>query len=228
MRLAERCAAFRQVSRTKTLDVYEYAGKESLVNKFQVNCAAMKPEWKWRRAGGLLVPLAAVLIAMSVMCATALAQNATSVNAPLTGKDGKPLTMGQLALKFAAHLTPPFVGSNARDAIAWLQGHDVGGQPGHFPPLSPIGGWGNPNKPATVGDLTVILVQQLKIEPKAAAGGQLTAQDYQSALVSFMGSASTGTFNAIVSTYKDWVNPSINPVGPTPSSGETTRSSPTP
>jgi len=209
-----------------------HAGKESLVNTFQTNHVATKAGRKRGLASGLCVPLLAALMVMPVLFATAQAQNSppplSDVNAPLLDKQGKPMTVGQLAYHFARSLTPPFVGSREADAITWLMGGQVGEQMGHLPPLSPIGGWEHPERPATVGDLTVLLVQQLKIAPTAAAGGQPTAQDYQNALVSYTGSTSVAVFNSIAGSFKDWVNPSINVLGFLPGSGQQMRSTPTP
>lgn len=138
------------------------------------------------------------------------------------------MTLGQLAYHFARSLTPPFTGTREADAITWLMGGQVGEQPGHLPPLSPLGGWENPERPATVGDLTVLLVQQLKIAPTAAAGGQPTAQDYQNALISYTGSSSVAVYNSIAGSFEDWVSPSINVLGFVPSAGQQMRSTPTP
>lgn len=209
-----------------------HAGKESLVNTFQTNHVATRAGWKLGFASGLCVPLLATLMVMPVMFTTAQAQQKpaplSDVNAPLLTKQGKPITLGKLAYLFARGLTPPFLGSREADAITWLMGGQVGEQPGHVPPLSPIGGWENLERPATVGDLTVLLVQQLRIAPTAAAGGQPTAQDYQNALVSYTGSTSVAVYNSIASIYHDWTSPSINVLGPVPGSGQLTRSSPTP
>lgn len=155
-------------------------------------------------------------------------QSATDVNAPLLDNKGNSMTLAQLAFRFARSLTPPFTGSRESDAITWLMGGQVGEQAGHQPPLSPLGGWGNPERPAKVGDLTVILVQQFKIGPASTAGGQPTAQDYQKALVGYMGGVTVAIYNCMASLFINWTSPTINPLGPVPSSGEQTRSSPTP
>ncbi len=187
----------------------------------RTNCAAVKT--KWKLAGGFGVSLVAILIAASLTCATVQAADALpNVNAPLKDQNGNALTQGQMALNFAHHLTPPFTGSSATDAITWLMGGAVNGQAGHKPPISPLGGW-DASKPATVGDLTVCLVQQLRIEPKAAGGGQPTAQDYQTALVDFGQTASPVFLRAIGSLFQDWVQPSLNPLGPQPTPDNPTR-----
>lgn len=138
----------------------------------------------------LVKGIMAILISMAVCMATQAqspSQPLTDVNAPLLDKDGNSMTLARLAFKFARALTPPFIGSRGSDAISWLMGNQVGEQAGHQPPLSPIGGWGNSERQATVGDLITILVQQLKIEPVSAAGGQPTTQDYQNTLIGYMG-----------------------------------------
>lgn len=199
------------------------------MNTTQMNHATTEVRRERKSAAGLLNPLLVSLIAVLVISTAAQAQNTppppSDVNAALLDKSGNPMTVGQMAYQFARGLTPPFLGSREADAITWLMGGQVGEQPGHQPPLSPLGGWGTTGRTATVGDLTVLLVQQFKIEPTAAAGGQPTAQDYQNALVGYTGSASVSTYNSIASIFNDWVSPAINVVGPTPSSGEQTRSS---
>ncbi|MBI5684850.1 MAG: hypothetical protein HZC54_07200 [Verrucomicrobia bacterium] len=187
---------------------------------------------KRKLSDGLGAILVAGLLAVAAMSTAAQAQNPpqqlSDVTTALLDKSGNPMTLAQMAYQFARGLTPPFLGTREADAISWLMGNQVGEQPGHQPPLSPLGGWGNPGRNATVGDLTVLLVQQYKIEPTAAAGGQLTAQDYQNALVGFTGSASVSTFSSMASIFSDWTTPTINVLGPQPSSGEQTRSTPTP
>ena len=185
---------------------------------------------KWKAAGGWRVSLLASLMAVATMTTVAQGQNPplSDVNAALLDKNGNPMTVAQMAYQFARGLTPPFLGSRAEDAIVWLMGNQVGEQPGHQPPLAPLGGWSNPTRNATVGDLTVLLVQQYKIEPTAAAGGQPTVQDYQNALVSYTGSSTVSTYSSMASIFSDWTSPTINVLGPQPSSGEQTRSSPTP
>ena len=142
--------------------------------------------------------------------------------------DGNPMTLAQVAYKFARSLSPPFAGTREADAISWLSGNQVGDQPGHQPPVSPLGGWSDTTRPATVGDLTVMLVKQLGIEPPAYASGQPTTQDYQNTLIGFTGSSSPTTYKVIANIYNGWTSPSINPLGPVPNSGQTTRSTPTP
>ena len=200
------------------------------MNTLRSNHKATKAGRKWELTSGLWVPVLAALIAIPVIPMVAQAQNTppSNVNQALVGASGGAMTLGQLAYQFARSLTPPFLGSREADAILWLQGSQIGEQAGHQPPLSPLGGWGDSGRPATVGDLTVLLVQQFKIEPTAAAGGQPTEQDYQNALVSFTGSTTLSTYTAIANIYSDWVSPTINPLGPAPNSGEQTRSSPTP
>lgn len=202
------------------------------MNTFQSNQMATKAWRKRGLAGALCAPLLAALMIVPVMFAMAQTPPPppplSNVNDPLKDKQGNTMTVGQLALHFARSLHPAFRGTRESDAIAWLQGNQVGDQAGHMPPLSLIGGWGDPSRQATVGDLTVLLAQQLKIAPTAAAGGQPTAQDYQNALVNFMGSTNVSVFNSIVSTFKDWVSPSVNILGFEPSSGQQQRSSPTP
>ncbi|MFA6561507.1 MAG: hypothetical protein WCV00_06325 [Verrucomicrobiia bacterium] len=202
------------------------------MNTTQTNHATTEVRREWKSADGLLIPLLVSLIAVLVISTAAQAQNTppppSNVNAALRDASNREMTLGQMAYQFARSLTPPFLGSREADAITWLMGGQVGEQAGHQPPLSPLGGWENLNRPATVGDLTVLLVQQFKIEPTAAAGGQPTAQDYQNALVGYMGSASVSTYNSIASIFNDWVSPTINVLGPTPSPGNPTRSSPSP
>lgn len=178
-------------------------------------------------AGGVMAPLIAALIAMSAISGVAeAAQQATDVTAALLDQSGNPMTLGQLAFQFARNLRPPFTGSREADAITWLTGGQVGGQAGHQPPLIPIGGWGSGSRNATVGDLTVLLVQQFNITPTAASGGSPTAQDYQNALVGYTGSGDVATYNSLASLFSSWVSPTINPLGPQPSAGQQTRSSP--
>jgi hypothetical protein len=208
-----------------------YAGKESQVNTI-TNRAVLADGRKWKLAGVFWVSLFVGLIVTAVLPTVAHAQTPprqlTDVSSLLLDRSGNPMSLAQMAYQFARGLTPPFLGSRAEDAITWLMGNQVGEQPGHQPPLSPIGGWSNPTRNATVGDLTVLLVQQFKIEPTAAAGGQPTAQDYQNALVGYTGSASVSTYSSIASVFTDWTSPTINVLGPQPSSGESTRSTPGP
>ncbi|MCX6901019.1 MAG: hypothetical protein NT105_20280 [Verrucomicrobia bacterium] len=200
------------------------------MNTLRSNHKATKAGRKWKLTCGLWASVLAALIAIPVIPMVAQAQNTqpSNVNQALVGNTGGAMTLGQLALKFARSLTPPFLGTRPADAIAWLQGSQIGEQAGHQPPLSPLGGWGDPGRVAKVGDLTVLLAQQLGIAPTAAGGGQPTEQDYQNALVSFIGSTTMSTYTAIANIYSGWVSPTINPLGPAPSSGEQTRSSPTP
>lgn len=199
------------------------AGKESQVNTIQTYHATTGVGRIL--AGGVMAPLIAALIAMSAISGVAgAAQQATAVTDALLDQSGNTMTLGQLALKFARSLTPPFVGSREADAITWLTGGQVGGQAGHQPPLSPIGGWGSGSRNATVGDLTVLLVQQFNITPTAASGGSPTAQDYQNALVGYTGSATVATYNSLASLFNSWTSPTINPLGPQPSAGEQPRS----
>ena len=193
---------------------------------------ATKAWRKWGLANALCAPLLATLMVVPVLFATAQKQPPpaplSNVNDPLKDKQGNTMTVGQLALHFARSLHPAFLGTRESDAIAWLQGNQVGDQPGHMPPLSLIGGWGDTNRPATVGDLTVLLTQQLKITPTAAAGGQPTAQDYQNALVNFMGSTNVAVFSSVAGIFTDWMSPSVNVLGFMPGNGQQQRSTPTP
>lgn len=200
-----------------------------MVNTIQTYHARTAEGWMRTLAGGVMAPLFAALIAMSAISGVAeaaQAQQATDVTAALLDQNGNAMTLGQLALKFARSLTPPFLGSREADAITWLTGGQVGGQAGHQPPLSPISGWGSGSRNATVGDLTVLLVQQFNITPTASGGGSPTAQDYQNALVGYTGSANVATYNSLASLFTSWVSPTINPLGPQPSAGNPTRSSP--
>ncbi|MBM3887723.1 MAG: hypothetical protein FJ388_01220 [Verrucomicrobia bacterium] len=65
------------------------------------------------------------------------------------------LTLGQLAIKFSTKLTPPFIAHDEREAKAFLAQH--------IPPIIVPGGWDRENQQATVGDLMVILGQQLRL-----------------------------------------------------------------
>jgi hypothetical protein len=163
-----------------------------------------------------VIAFVGMLIATSVVSTTAWAAqaNSTDVNAPLLDAQGNQLTLGQMAMKFAAHLNPPFITTDPARAMDYLRGV---GEGAHVPPLSPIGGWGDGSRPATVGDLTVVLVQQFKIEvTPSTPGGQPTAQDYQSALTGFAGSVNVTTYNGMHGIFRDWVAETINPLGPTP------------
>lgn len=191
-------------------------------------CAAREAGRKL--VGSLLVPVLAGLTVMSAVTMAADPPPLTDVNAILRDKDGNPMTLAQMALQFARGLATPFVGTRPQDAIFWLMGQEVNGQPGLTNPLTPLGGWGDGSRQATVGDLTVILVQHFKIDVTAptGTGGQATAQDYQNALTSYTGSTTVSTYTAIASVFKDWVQPTINVVGPAPQpdQGQQTRSSP--
>lgn len=184
---------------------------------------------KTRRLWKLATGVVATLTAFSVVCATTQLTDAlTDLNAPLLDRNGKSMTLAQLAYRFARGLTPPFTGTRESDAISWLMGHPIEEQAGHQPPLSPLGEWRNAERTARVGDMVVLVAQQLRIEPTTAAGRHLAFQDYQDALIGFMGNGNVATYNAIIGLFKDWTHPMLNVLGPVPSSGEQTRSSPQP
>ncbi|MCX6906527.1 MAG: hypothetical protein NTY01_00625 [Verrucomicrobia bacterium] len=166
-----------------------------------------------------IIAVVAALIATAMTGTTARAAGAPSVDAPLLGADGQPMTLGQMAMKFAAHLTPPFVTTDPARAIDYLRGVGEGSLQR---PLSPIGGWGDGSRPATLGDLTVILVQQFKIEATSSTpGAPPSAQDYQTALLSYAGSVNTTTFTGMQSLFQDWVSDSLSPLGPVPGEKKT-------
>jgi len=161
-----------------------------------------------------MIAVVAALIVTSVISTTAQAAATPDVNAMLLGSDNQPMTLGQMAMKFAAHLTPPFVTTDPARAIDYLRGVGEGALQR---PLSPIGGWGDGSRPATLGDLTVILVQQFKIEaPSSTPGAPPSARDYQTALLAYAGSVNTTTFAGMQSLFQDWVSDALSPLGPTP------------
>jgi hypothetical protein len=184
-----------------------------------------KANRRWRLAAGLTATLTALSV---VFATTQLTDRLADLDAPLLDRNGQPMTLAQLAYRFAKGLTPPFIGSRETDAIYWLMGHPIDEQAGHEPPLVPIDQWQNPGRIATVGDMVVLLAQQLRLEPTTSGGRQLAAQDYQNALIGFVGSGSVATYNAIIGLFRDWTHPMLNPIGPFPTSGEQTRSSPGP
>ena len=195
------------------------------MNTLRTICIATMTNRGWKLAAGFV----AILTALSVVCATTqITGTPMDLEAPLLDRDGRPMTLAQLAYRFSRGLTPPFCGSREGDAIHWLMGHPVEEQAGHEPPLTPLGEWRNPQRIAKVGDMVVLLAQQLRVEPAATGGRQLAFQDYQDALMGFMGSGNAATYNAIVGLFRDWTHPMINPLGSVPSSGEQTRSSPQP
>lgn len=195
------------------------------MNTSQTVCIATKTNRGWKLAAGLV----ATLTALSIVCATTqLTSMPPDMDAPLLDKSSKPITLAQLAYRFARGLTPPFCGSRESDAIHWLMGQAIEEQAGHQPPLLPLGDWRNPERTAKVGDMVVLLALQLRIVPTATGGRQLVFQDYQNALLGFMGSGNVANYNAVIGLFKDWTHPMINPLGPVPSSGEQTRSSPQP
>lgn len=171
------------------------------MNTFQTICNARG--MKRLLAGGLWIPLA---LAVSTMWA---ADGPPAVNSPLLGADGKPMTQGQLALKLAARMSPPYTGSDVVGAMAFLTSKFT-------PPIMPLGGW-NSSQPATVGDLTVCLCAQLHIGVSVVSG-QPSAQDYQNALIGFAGqSTNLAVVQAISNSLNAWVSPTVNPFGPSPS-----------
>ena len=166
------------------------------MNTFQTIC----------NATGTKRLLAAMLIAVSTAWA---ADGPPPVNTPLTGVDGKPMTQGQLAMKLAARMSPPYTGSDEVGAIVWLTSKFT-------PPIAPLGGWQS-DQPATVGDLTVCICAQLHIGVSVASG-QPTAQDYQNALVGFAGQTTNfAAVQAMSTALNSWVSPALNPFGPSPS-----------
>lgn len=161
-----------------------------------------------------MIAVVAALIVTSVASTTAQAAATPDVNAVLRGADNQPMTLGQMAIKFAAHLTPPFVTTDPARAIDYLRGVGEGSLQR---PLSPPGGWGDGSRTATLGDLTVILVQQFKIDaPSSTPGAPPSVQDYQTALLAYAGSVNTTTFAGLQSLFQDWVAPNLSPLGPTP------------
>lgn len=166
-----------------------------------------------------LSPLAGL---MAVLTLSTSACAVESVDTVLTDPSGNNISLGEMAVRLAAKLG--FQTTRQSDAIFWLQGGQVGDRPGHQPPLAPLGGWTNPARNATVGDLTVVLVQQFRVVP-TSSGGTLTAQDYQNALTSTVGS-NAQTYALATGIFSGWVNPTIDPVGPKPDpqNGQQTRS----
>jgi hypothetical protein len=153
-------------------------------------------------AGGLWIPLAVALVAVSAAMSVQAADGPPPVNTPLG------MTQGQLVLKLASRVSPPYTGSDVAGAMAYLNTFT--------PPVVPIGGW-QPNQPATVGDLTVCLCKLLHLGVGVnATSGQPTAQDYQSSLVSFANTVGLQAVQAISNSLIPWVAPTLNPFGPTP------------
>ena len=175
------------------------------MNTYQTICSVKGA--KRLLAGGLWIPLVVALIAVSTAWA---ADGPPSVDTKLIGADGQTMTRGQLAMKLAARMSPPYSGSDAVGAMAWLTTH-------FNPPIAPLGGWVPLDQPATVGDLTVCICAQLHIGVSVASG-QPTAQDYQNALIGFAGqSTNLSTVQALSNSLNTWVNPTVNPFGPSPS-----------
>jgi hypothetical protein len=189
------------------------------MNTSQLVYMTTKTNRTWKLAAGLV----ATLTALSVVCATTqLTDRLANLDAPLLDRNGQPMTLARLAYRFAHGLTPPFVSTSETDAILWLMGLPIGEQAGHQPPLFPLGGWQNPERTATVGDMVVLVARQLRVEPTAVAGRQLTPQDYQDALVMFLAGHNRVAYYAIVGLFKDLSFPILTTYGPVP--GEQTRS----
>jgi hypothetical protein len=137
-------------------------------------------------------------------------------------------TRGEMALKFARTIQPPYRGNDVREAVLFLMMR--------FPPVMPVGGWGDLDLPASRDDLVQLICRYLrlpipndKMEDPAA---------YWQALMDYIGStneqsvhANLGLFrelwadllfrdNYLTESERDTMNGSFDPANKRPNSSE--------